>query len=79
MSSRYGVSVSFDWKPIIASLDCESNHALGQLAESCPLPLVDYRDEKGFSLVHHAAIKNVPGKVEEIIRLAKTLQGATDA
>jgi hypothetical protein len=39
------------------------------LIESCPIPIIDQYDERGFSILHHAAIKNIPGKVAEILKL----------
>ena len=34
-------------------------------------------DEKGFTILHHAVLKGVPGKVDFVIKLAEKLQRAT--
>ena len=48
------------------------------LVSNCPVPITEQADEKGFTLLHHAVLKCVPGKVLALIQLAKELQDATD-
>ena len=43
-----------------------------------PFAIVEQADEKGFTLLHHAVLKCIPGKVKSLIDLAKDLQRATD-
>ena len=46
--------------------------------KNCPYEIVKQKDEKGFTLLHHAVLKCIPGKVEKLLQLAKKIQKAED-
>jgi len=48
---------------MLAELESQTSEMLIQYVKSCSFKLVEVRDEKGFSLLHHAVLKGVPGKV----------------
>ena len=39
----------------------------------CQVAIVAQKDEKGFTLLHHAVLKCAPGKVKAVIELVKEI------
>lgn len=68
----------FDWACFIAELETNENDMIAIYVQRCPFLITEQADEKGFTLLHHAVLKCIPGKVLKLITLAKELQGATD-
>ena len=56
---------------ILGELDADDNEGLAVLVRNSPLPITEVVDENGFTLLHLAVTKGVPGKVEALIGLAK--------
>lgn len=70
--------MTFDYNSIVRELEVPENTGLTRQVRFCPIPLCDQADDKGFTLMHHAVISCVPGKVEVLIQLVKEFQSATD-
>ena len=62
----------------MAELETKENEMLRMQIRNCPLPIVDQADERGFTMMHHAVLKCIPGKVLTLINLVKEIQNADD-
>ena len=71
--------MEFDWSIFLAELETKENEMLQMHLRSCPFLINEQADEKGFTLIHHAVLKCVPGKVQTLIDLAKSIQRLSDA
>ena len=68
---------TFDWAAYMVQLETEGHSGLRQLVSTCPFTITDQQDDKGFTLLHHAVLGGVEGKVEALVLLAKECQSAT--
>ena len=61
----------FDWANFLSALETPENDMLKIYITNCPIGIriMDQADEKGFTLLHHAVLKCVPGKVLTLIKL----------
>ena len=57
----------FDWPLYLSELETKENEMLEIHIKNCPYEIVRQKDEKGFTLLHHAVLKCIPGKVEKLI------------
>ena len=64
-------TATFDWVVFSVQMEEDSNADLSQLVANCPFTITDQADEKGFTLIHHAVLGGVEGKVLALIQLAK--------
>ena len=72
-------SVPFEWPLYLSELETKENEMLEIHIKNCGLDIWRQKDEKGFTLLHHAVLKCIPGKIEKLISLAKKIQKAEDA
>ena len=42
--------------------------------KASPFVIANQKDDKGFTLLHHAVLKCVPGKVQKLLELARKVQ-----
>lgn len=70
-------SSTFDWQLIMTELESTSNEGLTAAVRGSAVKITELADEKGFNLLHHAVLKEVPGKVKALIHLATQYQNAT--
>ena len=68
---------SFDWNALMEALEARDNLSLEDLIRRSSVKMIHLIDDKGFTLLHHAAAKLVPGKVLQLIELAREKQFAT--
>ena len=69
------VEVQFDWSFVLAELENPEDEMLKGHLKQTVIPLsriATIIDDKGFSLLHHAVLKGIPGKVAVIIDLFKS-------
>ena len=59
--------MTFDLSIFLRELEVPENTNLTRQVRFCPLPLYEQADEKGFTLMHHAVLACVPGKIEVLI------------
>lgn len=69
---------TFDHMSLVNEMENLNNAGLKKQIERWPGKVIDIRDESGFSVLHHAVLGCVHGKVATLISLVKELQGATD-
>lgn len=68
---------TFDWQLLMTELESGANEGLAAAVRSSAVKITELADEKGFNLLHHAVLKEVPGKVKALIHLATQYQNAT--
>ena len=69
---------TYDWAMFLGELESTDNKKLLNQVRQCPFTIVEQTDEKGFTLVHHAVLSCIAGKVQTLINLTKEFQHATD-
>ena len=61
-----------DWDIVLAELESGDNAFLETYIKRLTFDITLTFDEKGFSMLHHAVLKGVPGKVKFLINIAKS-------
>ena len=64
-------SAPFDWDKFSNHLEEPDNVHFVQMLQNYQRNLIDIKDEKGFTLLHHAVLCCIPGKVGALIKLVK--------
>lgn len=67
------MTMEFDWTIFLAELETKEDDLLEMHLRNCPFHINEQADEKGFTLIHHAVLKCIPGKIETLINLAKSI------
>lgn len=65
-----------DWSNVLVELETKENDLLENYVREQKIDLLRETDEKGFSMLHYAVLKCIPGKVLKVINLAQNEQGA---
>ena len=63
-----------NWKALIDAIENANNTSLVIMIEDMKLRVTQVKDEKGFSLLHHAVIKMKPDKLRVLIEYARNNQ-----
>jgi len=74
-SSQSGLTqTTFDWAIFLPELESMDDEMLAvQIRNNLSIDMTEVADDKGFTLLHHAVLKGVPGKVEALIGLVKKI------
>lgn len=62
---------TYDWAMCLIEIESKENSNLPNLVRNCPFTIVEQTDERGFTLMHHAVLSCVVGKVQTLVLLAK--------
>lgn len=68
-----------DWSLLLAELEQPDFDLLRQYLRKLQINVLELADENGFTLVHHAVLKGIDGKVKQVISLADALQKPSKA
>ena len=78
MMTVYTMDASSLINEMIAEMESLDNTGMLKQIERWPGKIIEARDEGGFSILHHAVLGCVQGKVAALISYVQELQGATD-
>ena len=63
--------LEFDWHFLTAELENQDSYILIDILRGVNVPITTLLDENGLSLIHHAVLKGVDGKVQILIDYAE--------
>lgn len=68
---------NFDFPYFLSEVRSLDNSMMEMILMDSNWPICDLRDEQGYTVLHHAVLVAIDGKVEHIIKVAKEKDGMT--
>ena len=72
-SKQHVLDISF----LLSELELQSSDLVKQIIKDYGQPIIKYRDDHGFTLLHHVVLKSIDGKVQFLIDYAIKEDNAT--